>query len=84
MQPNRVWTLIALAGLAAVTVMRSDRELDKGDGDRAGSRSARDSTEKDSLVSGDRPLRPFDLASVRPGPSLGPTGALFSGGCIRR
>jgi poly(3-hydroxybutyrate) depolymerase len=35
MQPKRVWTLIALAGLAAVTVMRSDRDLDKGDGDRA-------------------------------------------------
>ena len=50
MQPNRVWTLIALAGLAAVTVVRSDRDLDKGDNDRAGSRSARDSTEKDPLV----------------------------------
>ena len=50
MQPKRVWTLIALAGLAAVTVMRSDRDLDKGDGDRAGSRSARNSTEKDPLV----------------------------------
>src|ERR1700735_5170184 len=53
MQPNRVWTLIALAGLAAVTVMRPDHDLDKGDGDRAASRSARDSTEKDPLVSGD-------------------------------
>ena len=53
MQPNRVWTLIALAGLAAVTVMRSDRDLDKRDGDRAGSRSVRNSTEKDPLVSGD-------------------------------
>jgi membrane protein len=53
MQPNRVWTLIALAGLAAVTVMRSDRDLDKGDGDRAGSRSVRNATENDPLVSGD-------------------------------
>ena len=41
MQVKRVWTLIALAGLAAVTVMRSDRDLDKRDGDRAGSWSVR-------------------------------------------
>ena len=49
MQPKRAWTLIALAGLAAVTVMRPERDLDKGDGDRAGSRSVRNSTEKDLL-----------------------------------
>ena len=53
MQAKRVWTLIALAGLAAVTVTRPDRDLDKGDGDRAESRSVRNSTEKDPLVSGD-------------------------------
>ena len=53
MQVKRVWTLIALAGLAAVTVMRSDRDLDKGDGDRARSQSVHNSTEKDPLVSGD-------------------------------
>ena len=52
MQANKVWTLIALAGLAAVTVMRADCDLDKGGGGRAGSRSARNSTEKDPLVSG--------------------------------
>ena len=62
MQVKRVWTLIALAGLAAVTVMRSDRDLHKGDGDRAGSRSGRNSTEKDPLVSGDSATSP-----VRPG-----------------
>ena len=62
MQSNRVWTLIALAGLAAVTVTRPDRDLDKGDGDRAGSRSVRNSTEKDPLVSGDPATSP-----VRPG-----------------
>ena len=84
MQPKRVWTLIALAGLAAVTVMRSDRDLDKGDGDRAGSRSVRNSAEKIRLFLVTWPLRLFDLASVRPGSSLGPTGAVFSGGCIRR
>jgi membrane protein len=62
MQPNRVWTLIALAGLAAVTVTRPDRDLDKGDGDRAESRSVRNSKEKDPLVSGDPATSP-----VRPG-----------------
>ena len=60
MQSNRVWTLIALAGLAAVTVTRPD--LDKEDGDRAESRSVRNSTEKDPLVSGDPAASP-----VRPG-----------------
>jgi membrane protein len=62
MQPNRVWTLIALAGLAAVTVLRPDRAVHKGDGDRAGSRSVRISTKKDPLVSGDPAT-----SAIRPG-----------------
>jgi membrane protein len=62
MQVKRVWTLIALAGLAAVTVMRSDRDLDKGDGDRAGLRSVPNSAEKAPLVSGDPAT-----SAVRPG-----------------
>jgi membrane protein len=61
MQPKRVWTLIALAGLAAVTVLRPDRGLDKRDGDRAASRSVRNSAE-DPIVSGDPATSP-----VRPG-----------------
>jgi hypothetical protein len=61
MQVKRVWTLIALAGLAAVTVLRPDRGLDKRDGDRAASRSVRNSAE-DPIVSGDPATSP-----VRPG-----------------
>jgi hypothetical protein len=83
MQPNRVWTIIALAGLTAVTVLQPDPALDKRDGDRAGSRFAT-RQRKIRLFLVTRPLRLFDLASVRRGCSLGPTGALFSGGCIRR
>jgi membrane protein len=53
MQVKRVWTLIALAGLATVTVLRPDRGLDKRDGDRAASRSVRNSAGEDPIVSGD-------------------------------
>src|ERR1700674_2074089 len=62
MQAKRVWTLIALAGLAAVTVLRPDRDLDKRDGDRAASRSVRNSAGEDPIVSGDPATSP-----VRPG-----------------
>jgi membrane protein len=62
MQENRAWTLIALAGLAAVTVLRRDRDVDKRDGDRAGLRSVRNSAGKDPIVSGDPATSP-----VRPG-----------------
>jgi membrane protein len=61
MQPKRVWTLIALAGLAVVTVLRPDRGLDKRDGDRAASRSVRNSAGEDPIVSGGpatSPVRP--------------------------
>jgi membrane protein len=58
MQPNRVWTLIALAGLAAVTVMRSDRDLDKRGGDRVASRSVGNSAGEDPIVSGDPATSP--------------------------
>jgi hypothetical protein len=46
---KRAWTLIALAGLAAVTVLRPDRGLDKRDGDPAALGSVRNSTENDPL-----------------------------------
>ena len=62
MQVRRVWTLIALAGLATVTVLRPDRGLDKRDGDRAASRSVRNSAGEDPIVSGDPATSP-----VRPG-----------------
>jgi membrane protein len=62
LQENRAWTLIALAGLAAVTVLRPDRGLDKRDGDPAALGSVRNSTENDPLVSGDPATSP-----VRPG-----------------
>ena len=42
--------------------MRSERDLDKGDGDRAGSRSVRNSTEKDLLVSNNWATSAVDLA----------------------
>jgi hypothetical protein len=61
MQAKRVWTFIALAGLAAIKVMRPDRDLDKRDGDRAKSRSVRNLAEQDPIVSGDpatSPVRP--------------------------
>ena len=61
MQAKRVWTLIALAGLAAVTVLRPDCDLDKRDGDCAASRWVRNSTE-DPIVSGNPATSP-----VRPG-----------------
>jgi membrane protein len=62
MQAKRVWTLIALAGLAAVTVLRPDRDLDKRDG--AASRSVRHSAGEDPIVFGNPATSP-----VRPGVS---------------
>src|ERR1700722_18990636 len=48
MQEKKVWTLVALAALAAITVVRPERDLEV----RAASRSIRTSPEKDAIVSG--------------------------------
>ena len=65
MQVKRVWTLIALAGLAAVTVLRPDRGLDKREGDRAALRSVRNSAE-DPIASGDLATSPVRLGISSP------------------
>ena len=56
MQLKRAWTLIALAGLAAATVLRPDGG-DKRDNDRAALRSLRNSAE-DPIASGDLATSP--------------------------
>lgn len=51
MQAKRLWTLVALAGLAAITVVRPERDLQQRVGERAGSRLVRKPPEKDRVVS---------------------------------
>ena len=51
MQEKKIWTLVALAMLTALTLVRPERALDGRVGGRATSRSVRTSSEKDAIVS---------------------------------
>ena len=51
MQEKKVWTLVALAMLTALTLVRPERALDERVGGRATSRSVRTSSEKGAIVS---------------------------------
>src|SRR5690242_11188918 len=52
MQAKRLWTLVALAGLAAITVVRPERDLQQRVGERARPRLVRKPPEKGGAVSG--------------------------------
>ena len=51
MQEKKIWTLVALAMLTALTLVRPERALDGRVRGRATSRSVRTSSEKDAIVS---------------------------------
>ena len=84
MQEKKVWTLIALAGLTALTLVRSERDLDG----RPTSRPVRTPPESDGIASGSSCISggPPTATSPRAGPAWvlfrADWGPLF-GGCIR-
>ena len=71
MQEKKVWTLIALAGLAALTLVRSERDLDG----RPPSRPARTPPERDGIASGSTSIS--GSSSTSHPPHAGPAWVLF-------
>src|SRR6204780_4635726 len=67
MQEKKVWTLIALAGLTALTLVRSERDLDG----RPTSRPVRTPSERDGIASGS------GCSSTSTSPDAGPAWVLF-------
>src|SRR3984957_17522451 len=71
MQEKKVWTLIALAGLTALTLVRSERDLDG----RPASRPVRTPLEREGLGSGGPSIS--RRASPPTSPHAGPAWVLF-------
>ena len=86
MQEKKVWTLIALAGLTALTLVRSERDLDGRPASRPVFERPRSAME---LLPVAYPFpaahpHPLLLTPVRPGFSSEPIGAPLFGAYIRR
>src|SRR5690349_230902 len=62
MQEKKFWTLVALAGLAAVTLVRSERDLDG----RAASRPVRTLSENNATVSSSSSVSASAFAATSP------------------
>jgi membrane protein len=71
MQEKKVWTLIALAGLTALTLVRSERDLDG----RPASRPVRTPPERDGIASGSTSIS--GSSSTSTSPHAGPAWVLF-------
>src|ERR1700722_2871575 len=71
MQEKKVWTLIALAGLTALTLVRSERDLDG----RPTSRPVRTPPERDGITSGSTSIS--GSSSTSTSPHAGPAWVLF-------
>jgi len=71
MQEKKVWTLIALAGLTVLTLLRSERDLDG----RAASRPVRTPPERDGITSGSISIS--GSSSTSTSPHAGPAWVLF-------
>ena len=71
MQEKKVWTLIALAGLTALTLVRSERDLDG----RPTSRPVRTPPERDGIGSGSTSIS--GSSSTSTSPHAGPAWVLF-------